>query len=87
MTLLLARSIFTFMENLDFDQLLKTYKSAVDRWVEAIRTEEALATDDHSMVEMERWDDAGFKLHDAELGAKKARDAYKNALRKKNYGF
>jgi hypothetical protein len=39
------------------------------------------------MVEMEKWDDAGFKLHDAELTAKKARDAYKNALRKKNYGF
>jgi len=75
------------MADLDFDQLLKTYKAAVDRWVEAIRTEEALANDDHSMVEMERWDDAGFQLHDTELAAKKARDAYKNALRKKNYGF
>jgi len=75
------------MENLNFDQLLKAYKEAVDRWVDAIRAEEALATDDHSMVAMERWDDAGFKLHDAELAAKKARDAYKNALRKKNYGF
>jgi hypothetical protein len=39
------------------------------------------------MVQMELWDDAGFKLHDAEATAKKARDAYKNALRKKNYGF
>jgi len=75
------------MENLDFDQLLKTYKSAVDRWVEAIRNEEALANDDHSMVEMERWDDAGFKLDEAEQAAKDARDAYKNALREKNYGF
>jgi hypothetical protein len=78
---------FTFMENIDFDQLLKNYKAAVDRWVEAIGAEESLATDDHSMVAMEHWDDAGFKLHDAELEAKKARDAYKNALRKKNYGF
>jgi hypothetical protein len=75
------------MDNLDFDQLLSNYKSAVDRWVDAIHAEEALATDDHSMVAMEHWDDAGFKLHDAELTAKKARDAYKNALRKKNYGF
>ena len=75
------------MENLDFDERLKNYKAAVDHWVDAIRTEEALANDDHSMVEMERWDDAGFRLHDAELEAKKARDAYKNALRKKNYGF
>ncbi|MGD0731922.1 MAG: hypothetical protein ABR956_11715 [Terracidiphilus sp.] len=75
------------MDNLDFDQLLRSYRQAVDAWVAAIRTEESLATDDHSMVEMEKWDDAGFKLHDAELTAKKARDAYKNALRKKNYGF
>jgi hypothetical protein len=75
------------MENMDFDQLLKAYKAAVDRWVDAIRAEESLATSDHSMVQMEHWDDAGFKLHDAELAAKKARDAYKNALRKKNYGF
>ncbi|MGP8251876.1 MAG: hypothetical protein ACLQHF_07560 [Terracidiphilus sp.] len=75
------------MDNLDFDQLLKDYRAAVDRWVDAIRAEESLATADHSMVAMEHWDDAGFKLHDAESEAKKARDAYKNALRKKNYGF
>jgi hypothetical protein len=75
------------METPDFDQLLKSYKDAVDRWVEAIHGEVSLATADHSMVQMELWDDAGFKLHDAELAAKKARDAYKNALRRKNYGF
>ena len=75
------------MDSPDFDQLLKTYREAVDRWVEAIHAEESLATEDHSMVQMELWDDAGFKLHDAELTAKKARDEYKNALRKKNYGF
>jgi hypothetical protein len=77
----------SIMENQDFDQLLKNYRSAVDHWVEAIRAEESLAADDHSMVAMEHWDDAGFRLHDAEVTAKKARDAYKNALRKKNYGF
>jgi hypothetical protein len=75
------------MENLDFDQLLKAYRVAVDRWVDAIHAEESLATEDHSMVQMEKWDDAGFALHDAELAAKKARDAYKNALRRRNYGF
>ena len=75
------------MENQDFDQLLRSYRNAVNRWVDAIRTEESLATEDHSMVQMEKWDEAGFALHDTELTAKKARDAYKNALRKKNYGF
>jgi hypothetical protein len=75
------------MENLDYDQLLQDYKQAVDAWVNAIRAEEALATDDESMVAMEKWDTAGLHVYDTELVAKKARDLYKNALRKKNYGF
>jgi hypothetical protein len=75
------------MDNQDFDQLLRCYRQAVDVWLKAIRAEESLATEDHSMVQMEKWDDAGFQLHDAELTAKKARDAYKSALREKNYGF
>ena len=75
------------MENLDYDQLLQDYKQAVDAWVNSIRAEEALATDDESMVAMEKWDTAGLHVHDTELTAKKARDLYKNALRKKNYGF
>jgi hypothetical protein len=75
------------MEDKDFDQLLSNYKRAVDAWVTAIQAEEALANDDHSMIEMEKWDAAGFVLHDAEAVAKNARDQYKNALRKKNYGF
>jgi hypothetical protein len=75
------------MEDKDFDQLLSNYKQATDAWVAAIRIEEALANDDHSMIEMEKWDAAGFSIHDTEAAAKKARDQYKNALRKKNYGF
>ena len=75
------------MSTPDFDQLLQNYKQAVDHWVSAIRAEEALATPDHSMVAMEHWDSAGFVVHDAEASAKKARDLYKNGLRKKNYGF
>jgi hypothetical protein len=59
----------------------------VDAWIQAIRTEEALANDDHSMKQMEAWDTAGLAQHDAEFTAKKARDEYKNALRLKNYGF
>jgi hypothetical protein len=75
------------MENIDFEQLLSNYKQAVDAWVDAIRAEEALATPDHSMVAMEHWDAAGLHVHDTERTAKKARDLYKAALRKKNYGF
>jgi len=75
------------MDNPDFDSLLAQYRHAIDQWVAAIRMEESLANDDHSMIEMEKWDDACFVVHDTEAVAKKARDRYKNALRKKNYGF
>ena len=75
------------MQDIDFDKLLSDYRQAIDSWVSAIEAEEALANDDHSMVEMEKWDTAGFAVDDAEAAAKKARDQYKSALRKKNYGF
>jgi hypothetical protein len=75
------------MQDIDFDKLLSDYRQAIDSWVSAIEAEVALANDDHSMVEMEKWDTAGFTVHDAEAAAKKARDRYKSALRKKNYGF
>jgi hypothetical protein len=71
----------------DFDQLLTAYKTAVDAWVSAIKAEESLANEDHSMAEMEKWDTACLKVHDSECAAKKARDRYKAALRSKNYGF
>jgi hypothetical protein len=59
----------------------------VDEWVDSIRSEEALATSDHSMVAMERWDEAPFREHDAHENATKAREAYKDALRLANYKF
>jgi hypothetical protein len=75
------------MSKEDLDQLRIAYKKAIDEWVNAIRAEEALATPDHSMTAMERWDDAHFKEHDAHEKATEARDAYKDALRGVNYGI
>jgi len=63
------------------------YKKAVDDWVDTIRAEEALATSDHSMVAMEKWDAAHFTEHEAHTKATEAREAYKDALRRVNYGF
>lgn len=71
----------------DFEKLLAEYRQAVDAWIAAIQAEEALANDDHSMIEMEKWDTAALNAQDAENAAKKAREHYKSALRKKNYGF
>jgi hypothetical protein len=75
------------MQELDFDKLLKEYRQAVDGWIAAIKAEENLANDDHSMVAMEEWDAAALAAQDAEHLVKKAREHYKSALRRKNYGF
>lgn len=71
----------------DLDDLRIAYKNAIDKWVDAIRAEEALATPDHSITAMEHWDDAHFREHDAHLKATEAREAYKDALRNVNYGI
>jgi hypothetical protein len=71
----------------DLDQLHLSYKKATDEWVNAIRDEEALATSDHSMVAMEKWDDAHFREEDAHAKYTDAREAYKDALRTVNYGI
>jgi hypothetical protein len=71
----------------DLDQLRLAYKKAVDEWVDTIRGEEALATHDHSMIALERWDHAHLRKHDAHSKVREARDAYKDALREVNYGI
>jgi hypothetical protein len=71
----------------DLDQLRLAYKEAIDEWIDAIRAEEALATPDHSMLAMEEWDAAHLKEHDAHTRTTEAREAYKDALRRLNYGI
>ena len=75
------------MSKENLDQLRLASKKAVDEWLNAIRAEEALATPDHSMVAMEHWDAAHLKEHDAHTKATEAREAYKDGLRKVNYGI
>jgi hypothetical protein len=73
------------MSKQTLDQARVAYKKAVDEWVDAIRQEEALATPDHSMIAMEKWDAAHFKEHDAHEKAAEAREKYKDELRQANY--
>lgn len=75
------------MENAELDKLRFQYKSAVERWIEAIRAEENLATPDHSMVAVEEWDRANFAEQDARNIAKAARQEYADALREVLYNF
>lgn len=75
------------MDKPDLDHLRSAYKTAVEEWVNAIRAEEALATPDHSIVAMEKWDDAHFREHDAQEKAAQTREAYKDGLRFANYSI
>jgi hypothetical protein len=75
------------MDKANLDQLRLDYKRAVDAWVDTIRSEEALATPDHSMTAMEKWDEAHFAEQDAQRKAAEAREAYKDGLRSVNYSI
>ena len=75
------------MERADLDQLRLAYKNAVNEWVQTIRAEEALATPNHSMTAMEKWDDAHMREHESHEKVTTAREAYKDGLRGVNYGI
>jgi hypothetical protein len=75
------------VERSELDRLQKLYKEAVDRWIEAIREEEALATPDHSIVAWERWEQAGFKAQDLQAQSNNAKEAYKAGLRLLDYKY
>lgn len=75
------------MNKPDLDGLQRSYKEAVDRLVNAIRAEEALANTDHSETAMEKWDRADFAVQDALDQARKAREHYKDGLRAVHYGI
>jgi hypothetical protein len=69
------------------DEMQSAYKAAVDEWVTAIRQEEALASVDHTVAEVDAWEGAGFKEEDARNKAKAAKQVYEEALRQEFYNF
>jgi hypothetical protein len=71
----------------DLDQKQKDYKAAVDAWVAAIRQEEALASVDHTVAEIDKWENAGFLEEETRDKAKAAKKAYEDALREKFFNF
>ena len=69
------------------DQLQADYKAAVDNWVAAIRTEEALASGNHDVAELDKWEAAHFHEHKLHKEVDYRKRLYENALRKEFYGF
>jgi hypothetical protein len=71
----------------ELDQLQRAYKSAVDVWIAAIREEEALASTEHSVAEVDKWEEADFAEEEARDKAKEAKREYEEALREKFFNF
>ena len=71
---------------LDLDQMQTAYKVAVEEWIAAIKQEEALASVNHSIAEVDRWEQAHFKEDDIRSKVKAAKKRYEDALREKFFG-
>jgi hypothetical protein len=69
------------------DAMQAKYKEAVDEWVAVIRSEEALASVNHSVAQVDAWENAAFLEDAARSKAKTAKKAYEDALRQEFFGF
>jgi hypothetical protein len=69
------------------DQLQAAYKAMVEEWVAAIRREEALASVNHSIAEIDQWELAHFREDEIRGKVRAAKKAYEDALRQKFFNF
>jgi hypothetical protein len=74
-------------EHQELDQMQAAYKAAVEQWVAAIKEEEALASVNHTVAEVDKWEGASFKEDDLRGKVKAAKKRYEKALREKFFGF
>jgi hypothetical protein len=75
------------IEIAELDKMQSDYKAAVDEWVAAIRKEEALASVNHNVAQVDQWENAGFDEEKARGNAKAAKKAYEDALREEFFNF
>lgn len=71
----------------DLDQLQSAYKAAVEDWIAAIREEEELASVNHSIAEIDKWEAAHFKEDEVRDRVLELKKQYEDALRKDQFGF
>ena len=69
------------------DAMQSAYKAAVEKWIAAIREEEALASVNYSIAEVDKWEAAHFKEDDIRNEVKAAKKQYEDALREEFFGF
>ena len=73
--------------NAELDQMQTAYKAAVEEWIAAIKQEEALASVNHTIAEVDKWEQAHFKEDEIRTRVKTAKRQYENALREKFFSF
>jgi hypothetical protein len=71
----------------ELDNLQAMYKAAVERWIAAIRKEEALASVNHSVAQVDTWEAAHFDEDEMRNTVKAAKAEYENALRAQFFNF
>jgi hypothetical protein len=71
----------------ELDRMQTAYKAAVEEWITAIRQEEALASVNHSVAEVDKWEGAHFAEDKIRSKVKAAKKKYEDALREKFFGF
>jgi len=69
------------------DQMQSAYKAAVEEWIAAIRAEEELASVNHSIADVDKWECAHFTEEELRSRVKAAKKQYEDSLRKKFFGF
>jgi len=74
-------------DTLELDALRETYTAAVEEWIAAIRHEEALASVNHSVAELDKWEQAHFAEDELRNRVKAAKSRYEDALRQEFFGF
>ena len=75
------------VETTELDQMQKSYKAAVEEWVAAIRQEESLASVNHDVAEVDKWQAAHFREEDLRNSVQIAKKRYENALLEEFFGF
>jgi hypothetical protein len=71
----------------ELDLMQSGYRAAVNEWIDAIRQEEALASVNHSVAEIDKWENAGMREEETREKAKGAKKVYEDALRKEFFKF
>jgi hypothetical protein len=71
----------------ELDRMQANYKAAVEEWIAAIKQEEALASVNHTVAELDKWEQASMQEDAIRSKVKAAKKQYEDALREEFFGF